>query len=175
MISKLWRQRLGYAAMSVFAAWHTMAMVIAPAPDGSEMVQAARHVFQPYMSLFRVDNLWDFFAPNVEKQSQLRYTIENAAGESQTFEPASENSWFLPGFFWHRAYYSGVIETPEDHADSLMALFCRQHAKFNPVSITLLKVEEGDFAPADQLAGKHPMDPEFVTISTVKSAQCKQS
>ena len=63
MISKSLRERLTYTAMSVFVAWHTAAMLFAPAPDNSVIAIALRPVFQPYLSLFRLDNTWDFSAP----------------------------------------------------------------------------------------------------------------
>ena len=72
MISKPWRERLIFVAMSVFVVWHTIAMVLAPAPENSVTVQSLRVVFQPYLTLFKLDNPWDFFAPNVEKGAQFR-------------------------------------------------------------------------------------------------------
>ena len=52
------------------------------------------------------------------------------------------------------------------------AILCRKHASLGPVSITFMTYEEGSFTPADQLSGKHPMDPEFITVETVKSVKC---
>ena len=51
MIRTQWRDRLIYLAMSAFVAWHTLAMVIAPAPDNSVIVQSLRGLFQPYLTL----------------------------------------------------------------------------------------------------------------------------
>jgi hypothetical protein len=175
MISKQWRERLTYAAMSVFVVWHTLAMVIAPAPDNSLTVQSLRSVFQPYLSLFRLDNLWDFFAPNVGHGSDFRYVIEDSAGNSQTFFPTADLNWFHPRHLWFRAWYIAVMENPELHADAAAAIFCRKHASLHPVSITLQQFQEGDFKPADHLKGKHPMDPEFVTVNTLKQFECTDS
>jgi hypothetical protein len=175
MISKHWRERLTYAAMSAFLAWHTAAIVIAPAPDVSGAVQALRVPFQPYLSLFRLDNLWDFFAPNVGRGSQFRYIIEDTRGNHHPFAPTEDLNWFHPSFFWFRSWYDAIIETPDTYADSAAAVFCRKHASLHPVSIIFLEAEAEDFTPADQLAGKHPMDPEFVTVSTVKRVTCPGS
>jgi hypothetical protein len=54
-------------------------------------------------------------------------------------------------------------------------LLCRQHAALHPVSITFLEYHEEAFTPADQLNGKNPMDPEFITVNTVTSVQCPTS
>ena len=175
MISKPWRERLTYVAMSAFVGWHTLAMVIAPAPDSSVIVQSVRGLFQPYLTLFRLDNLWDFFAPTVGKGSQFRYIVEDGAGNRHTFVPAADLSWFHPGYFWFRSWYYAIIETPELYADSAAALLCRKHAALHPISITLLEIQEGDFTRDDQLDGKHPMDPEFITVNTLKRATCTDS
>lgn len=175
MIAKPWRDRLTYFAMSAFVAWHTVAIMVAPAPDDGVAVQSLRAVFQPYLSLFRLDNLWDFFAPTVGKGTQFRYIIEDSTGERHTFVPVESLSWFHPSYFWFRSWYYAVIENPETHADTAAALLCHEHAALHPVWITLLGIDEGDFAPDDLLSGKHPMDPEFVKVNTLKRVKCTGS
>ena len=44
MISKPWRERLTYTAMSVFVAWHAAATIFAPAPQNSVIAIALRPV-----------------------------------------------------------------------------------------------------------------------------------
>jgi hypothetical protein len=174
MIWNRWRQRLTYLVMSGFLAWHTLAMVIAPAPD-SVSVRTLRAALQPYLTLFRLDNPWNFFAPTVGYGSQLRYVIENADGARLTFAPTEQLSWFHPDFIWFRSWHYAIIDNPELYADSAAALLCRQHASFHPVSITILEHQEGNLTPADHLSGKHPMDPGFVTVKTVKTVTCPAS
>jgi hypothetical protein len=53
MISKHWRERLTFTAMSVFVAWHATATILAPAPNNGVIAIALRPIFQPYLSLFR--------------------------------------------------------------------------------------------------------------------------
>src|SRR5947209_12412850 len=64
----VWRQRLTYLAMSLFVGWHTLAIFVSPTPTASGMVQSLRSLVQPYISFFRLDNQWSFFAPNVGRQ-----------------------------------------------------------------------------------------------------------
>ena len=175
MISQLWRERLTYIAMSAFVAWHTLAMVIAPAPNVSAVETSLRSVFQPYLSLFRLDNQWDFFAPNPNRLAEFRYTIEDAAGNRHTFVPASELSWLRPEDIWFKSWHYAIFEAPEVHTEFAAALLCRKHAELHPVSITLLQALQEDFAPDDYLEGKRPLDPEFVTVTTLKRAQCTDS
>jgi hypothetical protein len=175
MITERWRRRLIYGAMSAFVAWHTLAMVIAPAPDRSPSAQALRGLVQPYLSFFRLDNQWDFFAPNVNRLSDLQYIIEDSAGNHHSFAPGADLRWFYPTSIWFKAWYYAIMENPELYADSAAAIFCRQHAALRPTAVTLLEYQEGVIAPEDHLKGKHPLDEEFVTVKPVKRVLCPAS
>jgi hypothetical protein len=89
MIWNSWRQRLTYLVMSAFVAWHTLAMVIAPAPASSVLVGTMRAALQPYLTLFGLDNRWDFFAPTIGSGSELHYSVEDAAGARHSFTPST--------------------------------------------------------------------------------------
>jgi len=175
MISKVWRERLAYTAMSLFVVWHTAAIIIAPAPDNSVIAVAARPVFQPYLSLFRLDNPWDFFAPSVETGAELRYVLDDARGTRHTFVPTQELSWYLPAYFWYRSWYYGIMDEIDTYAEGAAAFFCRKHAGLRPVAITFVEYQQSDFTPDDQLAGKHPTDSEFVTAKVLKRVPCPNS
>jgi len=171
MTSGLWRKHVIYTVMSLFVAWHTLAIAIAPAPRGVA-VQSLRAVLDPYLVLFRLNNKWDFYAPNVGKGHQLRYIIEDAAGKRHPFVPTDELNWYHPTYWWFRAWYDAILDAPEIHGNSVAARLCRKHASLHPVSVTLLRLEEQDFSPADHLNDKHPLDPEFVTVSTLRRIRC---
>ena len=47
MTAKVWRERVTYTAMSLFVAWHTLAMVVAPAPSTSDLIKGLRIVLNP--------------------------------------------------------------------------------------------------------------------------------
>ncbi|HEV2958137.1 MAG TPA: hypothetical protein VGX95_18645 [Xanthobacteraceae bacterium] len=172
MAPKSWRHRLTYAAMSAFLAWHTVAMVIAPAPDVSRAAQAVRVPFQQYLSLFRLDNRWSFFSPHIGLESEFRYIIEDKVGTRHLFRPTEGLNWFHPIFIWSWALSEAVILYPETYTDSTAAYLCRKHAALHPVAVTILEAEVRYFTPEDQLAGKHPLDPEFVTEHTLKRVEC---
>jgi len=174
MISKAWRERLTYTVMSVFVAWHSLAIVVAPAPGNSVTVQELRVLLQPYLTLLRLDNVWNFFAPTVGSMnmSQFRYVIEDKTGEKLTFLPEAEFSGLNSSYLWFKAWYNAISYNPEDYADIAAALYCRKHASLHPVSITLLEIQENDFTQTDFLAGKQRWDPEFVTVNTIKHVKC---
>jgi hypothetical protein len=172
MISKQWRERLVYAAMSVFVVWHTLAMVIAPAPDESELVKSVRGLVQPYLVLFNLNNHWDFFAPNISENSVFRYVVKDSSGVGHTFTPMSKWSWFTPHSIWFHDWYESVVDEPDLYADTFAKFLCREHAELKPVSVVLQNVTGREFAPADLLNGKHPLDPEFVDVEPVKNVKC---
>jgi len=173
MTAKQLRKYIAYVAMSLFVAWHTLAMVLAP--NSSSMAQSARVVFQPYLSLFRMDTTWAFFAPSAGKHSQFRYVITDAEGREHTFVPGRELNWYLPTDIWFKNWYYTIIEFPESFGDIFAAWFCRERADLKPVTITFLAIQEQDFWPEDHLRGKHPLDPEYVVVDTLKQAECPRS
>jgi len=160
-----------YLVMSAFVAWHTLAMVIAPAPESSVLVGTLRAVLQPYLTLFKLDNPWNFFAP-VIGGTELRYSVEDAAGARHVFMPTEQASWFHPAYLWLRDWHYNIIDHPELFADRAGALLCHEHAALHPVSITFAEHEQGEFTAADLSNGKHPTDPEFITVRTVKTVEC---
>ena len=51
MKSKKTRTSFAFIAMSLFVVWHSLAMLVAAAPD-SKLTASARTVFNPYLMLF---------------------------------------------------------------------------------------------------------------------------
>jgi hypothetical protein len=166
-----WRKRLIYGAMSLFVAWHTLAMVVAPSPD-SELKRLLLRVLHPYVTLLKLQNTWDFYAPNVGYGQQFRYIVEDAKGGERTFVPTRAWGWSDPHYWWYTAWYNVIIDAPEDHAALAMALRCKEHAKLDPATITLIRILQKDFRVQDQLNRKNPMDTEFVTVSVLKRGAC---
>jgi hypothetical protein len=171
MISILWRERLTYLAMSLFVAWHTLAMVIAPAPE-SHATDSLHAILRPYLTLLRIDNPWDFFAPTVGEGSRLSYVIEDDKGATHSFMPAEQLSWFHPSYFWLRSRYYAIMDEPELHADAAAKLFCRTHAALNPVAITFYEMQEEKFTREDYLSGKRRIDAEFFTVKPIQRVAC---
>jgi hypothetical protein len=177
VISAQWRQRLTYLLMSLVVAWHSLAMMISPAPNDSTLVQSLRSVFHPYLELFRLETPWGFFAP-VGKHAQFRYVIEDASGHTQTFIPAEEPSPSLARYaLWREFKYllDGVMANPEFRGDPAGVRFCREHADLHPVAVTLLEIVEQDYRPQDEILGKRPLDPQFVAVVPLRRVACPDS
>jgi hypothetical protein len=159
-----------YSAMSLFVGWHTFVMLVGP--NNSETAAAARRWAQPYLSFFRLESTWSFFAPSVGKHSQFRYVIQDRAGEEHTFVPVRELNPYFPSFYLFKHSYDTVTTFPELHGGFFAAMFCREHAALQPFYISLQVSLEREFLPADQLAGKHPLDPDFTEVETLLQVPC---
>jgi len=170
-IPQRWRERLLYSAMSLFVAWHAFIMLVGP--NSSETAGSIRRLVQPYLSFFRLESTWSFFAPSVGKHSQFRYVIEESAGHARTFVPVPELNSLLPSYYLIKHSYDAVVAFPELHAELFAAMFCRKHAALRPSYVTLQVALEQEFSPADQLAGKNPLDPDFVKVETLLRVPCE--
>jgi hypothetical protein len=173
MTPKRWWQNLVYLIMSLFVAWHTVAMVLAPfqAQGTSATPPSFRFFVQAYLTFFRLENTWAFFAP-VGRSHQFRYVIEDNEGNEHIFAPVKEFRWFDPHYGWFERKYWGLMIYPQLFSDYFVNVLCRNHAWLNPESITLQEVLEEEFRPEDHLNGYRPLDPEFSSVTQVKYAAC---
>jgi hypothetical protein len=174
MISAVLRQRLAYGVMSAFLAWHSLALLIAPAPD-SDVTDFARIALQPYLTFLRLDNQWDFFAPAVAEGSRLRYDILDQDGKVHPFIPAEELSWYHPNYLWFRSWHYRILDDPDRYAEGAAALLCRKHAALKPLAITFYEVLEENYTPEDYRAGKGRMDQGFFSINMLRGLRCPDS
>lgn len=169
--SKRLRMRLAYTAMSLLLVWHTLAMVVAPAP-GSALTQPARLLLHPYLTLFNLESAWGFFAPDIPEGFKFQYIVEDAAGSRHAFVPADELSVLLPTRLWFLDRYKTVMENAEGYAAATVAALCQQHAALDPVAVTLIGFEQKKFLYSDWQSGKRPFDPEFVETNELKPIRC---
>jgi hypothetical protein len=172
MLPKAWRQRVSYVVMSAFVTWHSFAIVVAPAPRSSEVVQNLRSLLHPYLTVLSLDNRWNFFAPNVYSGYRLHYIVADADGATHTLVPLDEFNWYSPSFIWMSKWHHAIVVAPQLFADPAVALFCREHITSKPIQVTLANVKQKKFSPQDHLDGKYPFDTEFVAESVIKRVQC---
>ena len=170
-----WVGRLKYLAMSFIVVWHTLAIVIAPAPTGGEMVQFFRSVLQPYLTLFKMDNQWSFFAPKVGRGGEARYVVEASDGKRHVFEPSEMPRESLSHLFLWREwkyFFDKLNDSVGTRGYLIAGLLCKQYADFKPLSVTLLRVEERDFSAEDYRQGYRPQDPRYINVKLVAKFEC---
>jgi hypothetical protein len=154
--------------------WHSLAMVVGAMPD-SALASMVRPIFRPYLTLFRLDNGWGFFAPNVEPGMLLRYVVQDAAGTRHEFTPTDKLSRFAPNWIWMSDRFRMVIFDPDKYAETFGLSLCQEHAELKPVSVSLVRVDQERFWPEHWMQGKHPLDAEFIQARPFKVIQCPQT
>ena len=173
-ISSRWRERSIYSALSLFLAWHTVAIMLAPLPQKNMIVQEFRNLFQPYLTLTGTDTTWDFFSP-LSTSYLFQYALEDGSGNQFIFTPIADSSWLTPNHRWNERIFATLISTPTLIGDYFTKRFCREHASLKPVAITLLYLEEKEFWPRDYLLGKQrTTDPQNYTLYPLLRARCPQ-
>jgi len=174
MTDTWWWKRLTYLVMSLVVGWHSLALIIAPLPDNSAALRWVRSYMTPYLNLFRLDNKWSFFAPNVGRQLVFRYIVEDTEGKEHTFEPLNEPHWSFPKYAMWRQFkylYDSILGDPEAYV-AVAALLCRQHAPLKPVAVSFVQVEELDFWAEHYRNGHRPLDPDFVKVTRLTNTSC---
>lgn len=171
MVWSIWRKRLIYLVMSAFVTFQSLVITITPAPD-DHFGNWLRDLVQPYLTFFRLDNNWGFFAPNVGLGSLLRYDLEISATDRRTFIAGDELSWFHPNYFWFRFWFYRVMDDPENFAPMAAAYFCKKHADLHPVALTFFDIEEELYTHEDYLAGHPRRDPQFVSVTPLTRHEC---
>lgn len=171
MNSKLVKKRFAYAAMSFLIVWHVIAMAVAPAPD-SQIKRSVGVWFNPYLTLLGLDNEWGFFAPDIPASFEFRYVVEDAVGKRHEFDARDQWSSLQPTFIWFMDHYKTVMESVDELGEIAVAALCKEHASLNPVSVTLIDVQQKEFTPEDRLNGKSPLDPEFIELEPLEPVRC---
>lgn len=173
MISRRWRERLGYLALSLFVGWHTIAMALAPVPEKNPIVRSFRALYQPYLTALGLDTTWDFFSP-IGTGHQFSYVILGEDGKEHTFMPILEVNWLLPDRRWYERIFTSLMTSPEIYGEYFAAFYCRKHPSLKPVSIILLENVEERYWPEDHLSGRRPYDPNYFTVNTLMHVECPQ-
>lgn len=169
----LWRNRFVCLTMSAFVAWHTVSILVAPIPYGSDALLWVHGVFRPYMTLFRLESSWGFFT-QVPKLPMFRYIVESEDGQQHTITPIREFKWYNPRTNWIERTFMAMSLDPEPLriGSYYLPILCKRHADLKPVSITFTTVTGNDFTRDDFLAGYRPDDPDFTTVEQLMYAEC---
>ena len=174
VVPKRWRGPIVYVLMSVFVTWHSICLIVGPAPQTSAIAQALRPLVSSYLDLISLNVKWGFFAP-IGGASEFRYLVLDNTGKVHTFWPTSGLAWYHPSELWIIDRYRTIVQSPDIYGDHLIAGYCRKHIALNPVEIKLQEVSQvEDLLPADHLAGKNPLDREFAATETLRTKKCSK-
>jgi hypothetical protein len=103
---------------------------------------------------------------------QFRYLVEDASGQKHLFIPTDSLNRLGPSSIWFADHYREVMDSVDVYGDATAAELCREHAALRPVAITLLEVDAKPFLYQDRRLGKNPLDPDRITVDTLKTIPC---
>ena len=168
-----WKRRV-YMIMSFFVCWQTLAIIMPPLPQGSGLVQLLRSVLQPYITIFRLDNQWSFFAPGVGRGGEFRYVVEGSDGRRHVFQPTEKRESIPQFYMWRewKYFYDKVMQSADSRGYLIAGLYCKKHEELNPVSVSLLQVSELEFSPSDYLQGYRHNHSKFIQVESLGNYEC---
>ena len=80
------RRKTIITVQSLFLLWHSLALVVGPAP-GSYSMGKVYPIFKPYLQFLQIDTTWGFFSPEPGTGIVLRYDVEDSSGREYYFKP----------------------------------------------------------------------------------------
>jgi hypothetical protein len=169
------RQKLLYFFASVFLIWHSFALVIGPAPQ-SYMRDGLYNIFKPYLSLFRLNNAWAFYAPEPDLGGVLNYKVINKDGDAHEFDIYAEqlDKWSA-SYFRYNAFFNNIAWDSEEYRryrESYTQYLCRRHSELSPQSIVLVRITQTPLSYKDYVNGARPLDPDFALAQPDEPARC---
>ncbi len=160
-------------AASLFLIWHSLVIVIGPAP-GSYLLGRVYRVFDPYLSFFHLENYWAFFAPNPASGNLLRYAVRDEYGQQHIFKLTEDHRRSEPAYLRHTTFYTAI----SDHKDpgytaSAARYLCQRHAGLKPASIVFITGQQLRLPRQAWLDGKRPLDDDYMEVVYQDPISCR--
>lgn len=160
-----------YVLASLFLVWHTLALVIGPAP-GSDLMSRIYPVFVPYLDGFNLNNQWGFFAPDPHAGSLLRYGLETTGGERRALHLTEDLSRGDAGFLRYSSLYLTLARQREPFLQAASNYLCRRHEAEQPLAIQFFAGHQLRLGPEQYRAGARPLQDEYVSVEYFEPIAC---
>ena len=165
---------LKLVAASVFVVWHTLAIVLAPAP-ASAAVLALYRFTRPYVHFFNLNNQWKYFV-RIGYGGNVDYAVDGAEGEKARFTMPPQydhrNLAYFQYFHIQNELFGG--NPPQDLLKDLAHYYCRKHAVLNPRRVEFILRIQKEIKPDDFAKGFSPSDATFVREATLAPVECAE-
>lgn len=160
-----------YVLASLFLIWHTLALVIGPAP-GSELMSKIYPAFVPYLNGFNLNNQWGFFAPDPHAGSLLRYGLETRDGERQVFHLTENLGREDADFLRYTSLYLTLIRQPQSYMKAAAKYLCRRHRALKPLAIQFFAGHQLRIGPEQFVAGSRPLQDDYMSVEYFEPIAC---
>lgn len=157
----------GFFLLSLFIIWHSVGIVIVGPFDKSYMRDGLMKVYQTYLATFHLNQSWPFYAPNPVLGSILNYQTVSSTGDIKTYPLTQAREKFDHAYFRYTNFYAYLFSNPKysrkkGYDKSVARYLCSQHRGEDVVSINFILMNQKRFTRDDYLAGKRPLDDEFL-------------
>ena len=169
------RQKILYLIASVFLIWHTFALLIGPAPQ-SYIRDNLLGIYEPYLSVFRLNNAWAFYAPEPDLGGVLNYKVLDNDGNEHQFDIYHDylDRWSA-SYFRYNAFFNNIEWNSAEYRryrKSYIQYLCRKHSNLSPKSIALIRIAQIPLSPEDYINGARPLDPDFTESRPSEPTRC---
>ena len=168
------------AILTVFLVWHAVGISIVGPFSRSSLRDGLMNLYQDYLAFFHLDRSWPFYAPNPFPGSILSYETVSYSGDTKSYPLTQARDKFDHAYFRYTNFYAYLFSDPKYTAlrgydKSVARYLCRQHRAENLTAINFVLLTQTAFTNKDYIAGKHPLDSDFLERSTFGPYNCKQS
>lgn len=165
------KKRVLYIAASLFAIWHSGALIIAPAPE-SYLINSIYRWYKPYLSFFNINNGWAFFAPNPHTGVRMYYILRNTSGEQKKIDFTSSLRRQTTVFQRYTMMQDYLSLKASPYTQSAAMYLCGRHKDFDPVSLRFEFHRAAVLKPEQYLQGLHATDEENLIIEQGDELPC---
>lgn len=164
------RRRIIVVTQSLFLLWHSLALVVGPAP-GSYSMGKIYPAFKPYLEFLQMDNSWGFFSPEPGPGIVLRYDIEDTSGREYHFKPF-EGTDRTGSIGLRRSALGYRLSLDDSFKESFARLLCRKHANLASVKVRLILIRQKLLSPEAYASGHRPLDEDFIRADPSEPYAC---
>lgn len=173
-------RRLGYALFSLFILWHVAAITIVGPFSKSYLRDGLMQVFGGYLSFFKLDRSWPFYAPNPAYGRIMRYETIDGDGKRALYPLTQARDKFDHAYFRYTNFYFYLFNNPQyskarGYDVSVARYLCGQHANDKTVAINFIVLNQKRLTYLDYQQGKRPQDPDFLTQKEFGPYPCQTS
>ena len=157
---------IGFILLSIFLVWHAIGITIVGPFSQSYLRDGLMKVYQGYLGVFHLDRSWPFYAPNPFLGSILKYQTVSQSGETKNYPLTQAREKYEHAYFRYTNFYAYLFSDPDyskkrGYDKSVARYLCAQHLE-DIVQIKFILLKQKMFTRNDYLAGKQPLDSEFL-------------
>lgn len=168
---KKYRHRLGYFLASLFVIWQSLVIIIGPSPTSYTM-NKIYPVFEPYLTLFHLDNNWAFFAEDPARGTMVHYSILDENNQRHDFPLSETLQRSNPAFSRYTSLFDAIADNNKRYVTSTAQYLCKQHEDLGTRWLTFVLRKQKPFTIEDYRQGRLPLEDAFIRERRLPTVKC---